>query len=430
MMHLRSLLALSCVLLWSCGDQPASTTLAEAGKQSVILGLELGELDDTYIDAYFGPAEWQSRTQKQRRSTAELASATANLLRTLEAFQPSSKEQALRHRLLVGKVRAMDARARMLLGEKFSFAEEARLLFDFQSYNADFAEFDLLLTKLDEIVPGSGSLYDRVSLLRAGVVIPKDKLDSVLRRAIEECRERTIRYFDLPEDEQFELEYVSGVTWSGFLEYVGNNKSLMSINTDVPMTLSKAVDLACHEGYPGHHLYSLLADQRFLKELNWTEFQLLPAYTPAMPIIEGTAEYGLSLVFSDNENVAFQRNVLAPIAGIDPKTLEIWNDYQRLHDQFEDHAWGAIAQQYLDGEISRDEAIRGCIKYGLYSPKEAERKVRFIEEVGSYVLNYSLGEDAVSVYIESHGDVYADKWAAFKKLIDELPTARHLAQLH
>lgn len=318
----------------------------------------------------------------------------------------------------------------MLLGEKFSFAEEARLLFDFEPHKADFAEFDLMLTRLDEIVPGSGDLYDRVSLLRAGVVIPKDKLDSVLRRAIEECRQRTIRYFDLPEDEQFQLEYVSGVTWSGFLEYVGNNKSLMSINTDVPMTLSMAIHLACHEGYPGHHLYSLLADQRFLKKLSWIEFHLLPTYTPAMPIIEGTAEYGPSLVFSDDENVAFQRDVLAPIAGIDPKNVEIWNDFQMVHDQFEDHAWGAIAQQYLDGEISRDEAIRGCIKYGLYSPKEADRKVRIIEEVGSYVLNYSLGEDAVSTYIESHGDAYADKWAAFKELIDELPTASDLTRMH
>ena len=70
MMYSRSLLALSCSLLWSCGDQPTSITLAEAGEQSVILGLELGELDDTYIDAYFGPAEWQNRTQKQRRSRA------------------------------------------------------------------------------------------------------------------------------------------------------------------------------------------------------------------------------------------------------------------------------------------------------------------------------------------------------------------------
>ena len=429
MIHPRSSLTFLCLLLWSFGIQADSTTLDEAGQQFVTLGLELGEYDDTYIDTYYGPAEWQKRAQEKLRSKAGLASAATDLLRRLEALVPTSYEQAQRKRLLVGNVRAMEARTRMLMGENFSFVEEARILFDLEPAEADFAEFDRMLAKIDEIVPGSGELRDRINALRSNVVIPVDKLDAVFRRAIEECRRRTLDYVRLPEDERFQLKYVSGVSWGGWLQYVGDNESLMRINSDIPRTLSAAIHLACHEGYPGHHLYGLLADQRFLKEFNWTEFYLLPTYSPAMPIIEGTAEYGVSLVFPENENIAFQRDVLAPIAGIDSKNLEVWDEFERLHGQFKDYAWGAIAQRYLDGEISRDVAVEECAKYWLTTPEEADRRVRFIEEIRSYTLNYSLGEDVVSTYIESQADTDADKWAAFIGLLEELPTASDLTHL-
>ena len=311
-------------------------------------------------------------------------------------------------------------------GEVFTFAEEAKLLLDADLVAADFDEFDHVLDEMDSIVPGEGGLNDRVDALRNSMVIPEDKLDVVFRRAIEECRQRTLDHIELPNDERFRLEYVTGVSWNGYLEYLGNNESLMSINTDVPMTLTRAIDLGCHEGYPGHHVYNLLVDQRFLQELGWIEFQLQPLFAPAMLIHEGSANYAVELAFPGDEGVTFQRDVLAPLAGINAESVEIWNEYVVLNSQLGDHATSATAQRYVDGEITRDEAVQERIKYGLRTPRQAERNVRFVEEVRSYVLNYSLGEEIVSTYIDSQSSSQEDKWDAFERLINELPTASDL----
>ena len=423
----KSLFLISCTLLWSCSDEfPAITTLDEAGEQFVKLGLELGEYDEYYVDSYFGPEEWREHAEKHLRSKQALVQATSELSATLEAIETASEEDSIRRRMLLRKVRAMNARARMNNGEVFTFAEEAKLLLDADLVAADFDEFDHVLDEIDSIVPGEGGLNDRVDALRNSMVIPEDKLDVVFRRAIEECRQRTLDHIELPNDERFRLEYVTGVSWNGYLEYLGNNESLMSINTDVPMTLTRAIDLGCHEGYPGHHVYNLLVDQRFLQELGWIEFQLQPLFAPAMLIHEGSANYAVDLAFPGDEGVTFQRDVLAPLAGINAESVEIWNEYVVLNSQLGDHATSATAQRYVDGEITRDEAVQERIKYGLRTPRQAERNVRFVEEVRSYVLNYSLGEEIVSTYIDSQSSSQEDKWDAFERLINELPTASDL----
>jgi hypothetical protein len=226
----------------------------------------------------------------------------------------------------------------------------------------------------------------------------------------------------LPDDEHFQLEYVTGVSWGGYLEYLGDNESLMSINRDIPMTLDRAVDLGCHEGYPGHHVYNLLVDQRYLQERGWVEFQLQPLYAPAMLVHEGSAEYGVQLAFPGDESLDFQLAVLAPLAGLDPDDVRAWSELLEVRSQLGDFAVTATAQRYLDGEITREEAVAQRQKYGLHPRERAERNIRFAEEVRSYVLNYSLGEEIVAAWIEARAGDDADaRWQAFMQLINELP---------
>ena len=63
-----------------------------------------------------------------------------------------------------------------------------------------------------------------------------------------------MRHIALPENERFTLEFVTGKSWGGYNYYKGNAHSLIQVNTDLPIRISRAVDLGCHEGYPGHHV--------------------------------------------------------------------------------------------------------------------------------------------------------------------------------
>ena len=99
--------------------------------------------------------------------------------------------------------------------------------------------------------PGDGPLLARYDEFRSAFVIPREKLDAVFQAAIKGCRERTLQHVKLPDSERFTVEYVTNKSWSGYNWYQGNLRSLIQVNTDLPVYIDRAVDLACHEGYPG-----------------------------------------------------------------------------------------------------------------------------------------------------------------------------------
>ncbi len=51
----------------------------------------------------------------------------------------------------------------------------------------------------------------------------------------------------MPENENFELEYVTDKAWAGYNWYKGNNFSLIQVNIDFPILIDRAIDLASHE---------------------------------------------------------------------------------------------------------------------------------------------------------------------------------------
>ena len=150
-------------------------------------------------------------------------------------------------------------------------------------------------------------------------MIPPAKLETVFRAAIAECRARTVAHIALPDSEQFRLQFVTNQVWSGYNWYQGKFQSLIQVNTDLPIFIDRAVDLACHEGYPGHHVYNLLLEQHMVQERGWREFSVYPLFSPQSLIAEGTANFGIDVAFPGEERVRFESEKLFPLAGLDPR---------------------------------------------------------------------------------------------------------------
>jgi hypothetical protein len=321
----------------------------------------------------------------------------------------------------------MNTRVRMLKGETFSFAEEARLIYDVTLPVYDFSEFDRALEEVARLIPGDGDLAERVDAFRNELVIPEGDRNTVITAAIEECKSRTLKYISLPPLEHFTLEYVSDKNWTGYNWYQGENESLMQINVDFPTKIDSVVGLGCHEGYPGHHVWNVLVENRLLKERGWIEYSVFPLFSPASLIAEGSANYGVHLAFPGDEKVDYERDILFPLAGLDPGKAVILDELTDLMNRLR-NASTATAQLYLDGKISREEAIEQRRLYGLSSRARAEQSVRFIEQYRAYVLNYNLGEDIVREYIASQGDDQKSRWEAFERMLTELYTASDMTK--
>ena len=399
--------------------------LDEEAERYVKLALQLGEYDPDYVDAYLGPEEWAQAAKEDLKSKAELSADIAALFSDLREMSPDDPDSINRHKALLRNVQAMDTRMRMVNGETFTFAEEARLIYDVELPEFDFKEFDRAREEIDKLLPGEGDVSDRIAAFRDSLVIREEARDEVLNTAINECRRRSARFISLPPDEHFTLEYVTDQSWSGYNWYQGDNESLMQFNLDFPTKVSSAIGLGCHEGYPGHHVWNILVENRLLNEKGWIEFYIFPLFSPGALIGEGSANYGVDLAFPGSEKADYERHVLFPMAGVDPDKVATLDTLNKLTKRLS-FAQMATAQLYLDGEISREEAIEMRRKYGLSSRARAEQSVRFIEQYRSYVLNYSLGQDIVKAYVEKHGDDPKARWQAFERMLTELHFASDL----
>ncbi|HXH01626.1 MAG TPA: hypothetical protein VNI56_05520, partial [Xanthomonadaceae bacterium] len=346
--------------------------------------------------------------------------ATRALAERIEAIDAAGLPALERRRqaFLLAQLTAAQTRLAMLAGEKLSFDDEAQGLFAVRPQLKPLIAYDPVLARIEHLLPGDGLLWQRMDRHSSRTAIPADRLDAVMRAAIGECRRRTVEHIALPEGEKFTLELVKKQPWSGYNWYQGNATSLIQINTDLPVLMSRAIDLGCHEGYPGHHALNVLLEQRLHRERGWVEFTVYPLYSPQSFIAEGSANYGIELAFTEAERLAFETGVLYPLAGLDPKLAA--RDLQLLRARAAlAGARQSIAREYLDGRIDRATAVSLAQKYQLLSPERAEQSIAFTDTYRSYVINYGLGLDQVRAYIEAAGPTAGQRWALMERIISE-----------
>jgi hypothetical protein len=389
-----------------------------AADRYVRLVLALGEHDADYVDAYYGPAEVRQEVKANTLSLDAIYSDAVALSNELRAFAtPAIEVDALRLEYLRRQTDSLIARAQMLRGRKYTFDEESRALYDAVAPTHTEEYFQNLTAQLDRELPGSGSISERLEAYRRQFVIPKDKLDTVFQRAIQACRERTLEHIDLPPGEKFTVEYVTDKSWSGYNWYQGNYNSLIQVNTDLPIYIDRAIDLACHEGYPGHHVYNVLLEKNLVRDRGWPEYAVYPLNSPQSLIAEGSANFGIVIAFPGEERVAFEKSVLFPLAGLDPSRAE---QYYRIHELAAktSYAGNEAARRYLNGEMTSEQAVEWLSKYALYSPERARQRLRFVDQYRSYVINYNLGKDLVREYIEREaGNDRNRRWEVFEELL-------------
>ena len=394
----------------------------------VKLVLALGQHDPDYVDAYYGPAEWKKEAESRKAPLDQIGAQAESLRKDLETAPRAGDElERLRHQYLSRQLSSLAARVRMLKGERLSFDEESKALYDAVAPTYPDSHFQAILDKLEKQFPGDGPLVARVEAFRRQFVIPPDKLDKVFQAAIAGCRERTVKHITLPEGESFTVEYVKNKSWSGYNWYQGNYRSLIQVNTDLPIYIDRAIDLACHEGYPGHHVYNVLLEKHLVRDRGWPEFSVYALFSPQSLIAEGTANFGIDVAFPGPDRVAFEKAVLFPAAGLDPGKAERFYEVLALLDQLS-YAGNEAARRYLNGDMDRAAAEAWLERYALSPRDRATQRIRFVDQYRSYVINYNLGKDLVRAYIEAQGgtpDQPTVRWKAFETLLSSprLPSA-------
>ena len=172
--------------------------------------------------------------------------------------------------------------------------------------------------------------------------------------------------------------------------------SRIQVNAGLPLTVDRALDLACHEAYPGHHTIATLLEARFGSRV---EFLVQPLFSPQSLLHEAASSIAATLAFPEPARMSFERDELFPLAGLDPGEAARYVRVGRLADQL--HAVHAdITRRYLDGSLDFPRAAIALERDALMPSPEATLK--FVNQYRTYAATYTTGRDQLRRHLEAH----------------------------
>jgi hypothetical protein len=406
-------------ILFAEHEGTAQSQLNKLAEAYVRLGLEIGQYDSDFVDAYYGPDSLKPKLAKLDSFPASKFLDQISILRLqlkTQAERYGNAEEKNRAGWIEDQLRAFERRVKIFSGEKSDFDTEARELFGVDVPVHSEAYFTYYLEILEKTLPGPGSVLNRLQDLSKKFLIPRNKLDTVFKAAIAFSREQTAKHFKLPASEFCTLDFVKNKSWSGYNWYQGRYRSKVEINTDLNIFIERAIDVASHESYPGHHVYNLLLEKNLYRDKDYIEISLYPLFSPQSLIAEGSANYGVGLAFPDSIKLAFTKNVLLPLAGLDTNGITAYYDALKLKEKL-NYARNEVARGLINGTMTEAEGQRWLESYALMPTPTARKSIDFIKKYRSYVINYNYGLDLVAKYVQTNTNTAEQRWKKFGNLL-------------
>ena len=404
---MRFALCLTALLpAFSCSVAPATFDTIAEGYVRTSLGL--AQHDPSLVEAWRGPASWRPGP---RVPVAQLLDQIGNLDRRLAVARSdiSSGTEYARGRFLAGQLKALRFAAERLLGRAASIDQQAREEFDTEFSRLDQGAADAVHEALRRLIPGEQPLPIRLDRLRRETIVPAERRADVLSRALDACRTATMAAVTMPHDERVRAVFRSGLKWDAFARYMGNRMTDIEIDDGGALDVSRAFKLACHEGYPGHHVQHLLID-RLYEERRWQELLMAPGFGPYLLFLEGAAEVGADLALTAPQREHLYHDDLFPAAGLKTDHVNTLIQVEGLLPELLPVVTD-VARQYLEGAITQERAIDRLANEALLSNPQGT--LAFIERRRARALVYGEGRRIVYGLIETRD--LAGLHAAFRR---------------
>lgn len=359
------------------------------------LGLRLGRLIDGLVDAYYGPPalaaaieaepalEPAALADQARRLLADLdagvpldAPTPGGAVTVVPAAAPTRDDEARRRRWLRAQAVGLHTTARRLAGEAIPYVEEVEACYGVRPQAIPEDVFAEAHRRLDEALPGSGPLAERVIAWRESHAVPVELLEPALRSLLDDFRERTDAMFGLPEGEHVELELVSDQPWSGFNYYEGGLRSRVAINTDLPVLSLSLGHLVAHEAYPGHHTEHTRKEVGLVRARDQLEESIFCVGTPQCLLAEGLADLALEVLVAERPEPVIAEH-LHPL-GI-RYDAEVAAAVATAGEALADVRANLAVQLNAEGRPV-DEVVAYAERWGLLPRARAEKAVQFLTD--------------------------------------------------
>ncbi len=385
-------------------------TLAE---EFIKLAFALEEYLPGYVDAYFGPQEWQTQAKQDGKLPLQnLSERTARLANDISQVEGMD---AQRRDFLARQVTAMQMSLRLQAGGKVSLAEEVDALYDVQPSWVDESNFELAHKELDQLLPPGSSLAERKQEWDRSLEIPVEKAKELLPLITKRLQDITDQKFDIPEHESFNLEWVADKPWAAYNWYLGGFRSIIQINADLPIRINGLAELIAHEGYPGHHTELSIKEQKLVRQKGYYEHTIALINCPSCVVAEGIATSALKTALTDEEQEDWYREEILPRAGmphVNPaRMMQINKAFEKTKG-----IMGNVSFMLYDQRKTTEEAEQYLRRYALATEKVINHLIRFVSEPlsRSYVFTYDIGYDLLEQLFALKG-----RTEYFKRILEE-----------
>ena len=367
----------------SCAPAP-QPSLDEMASRYVRLAVALGERDPDSLDFYAGSA---ALVADLRRNPPALPAITREADGLSADVSRLASIDAGRVTALVADLAAIAARVDLLTGRKQPYDAESAAFFGVAPEPIDEQALARIRSRIAEIVGRDGRLADRYAAFAARFTIPPDRLPAVISAAVDACRRATVAHLALPPGEGVRLEFVRDKPWGAFSRYLGGARSVIQINADFRFTIDQALQIACHEAYPGHHTRNtLIASNLEIGRRPERAVQLM--FSRDALTSEATAMLAVDVAFPPAERVRVEREHLFPLAGLHSGGVEQHVAVERLVSDLQ-MVQAEVARQYLDGFLEFARAVSALEAQALVP--RAEALIKYVNEYRTYVTTYTTG---------------------------------------
>ena len=358
--------------------------------------LRLAQHNKDLVENWTGPKSWE---QGPREPVKPILDRIEGLQRDLE-HSPRSGSDPDRRNYLAAQLRSLHVIAERLLGESMPFDREAEEFLGATTPPVNESATAAARDQLARELPGTASLADRLAAFRKRFVVAAPREDAVMKAALAACRAETVKVISLPGDEQVDFEFTQALGFDGFADYEGRHHTRISIERATDFDITRALHLACHEGYPGHHVQFLLIDDTLATKNRWLEFQLTPAFGRHLLISEGAAEAATAIAFPPEARRRVYRDQLFPAAGLPIGDVDRLVRVEELVNTLEPVITDTV-RAYLDNDLTRAKAVVRLKDEGLIP--DPDDLLDFAEKHRARMLAYPAGKMLVERLIARDG---------------------------
>jgi len=368
----------------------------------LLLALRLGRHHPGLVDSYTGPSELtEAVAAEEPIPPAELHGEALHLADAVADLPTDTPLERRRAAWLSDQLVALSALARQADGEEIGFVDLAEELFDIQVRPEPEKTFATARRMIEAALPGSGSLQARLRDHERSATLPSEEVIATLRSLTEAMQARARAQLWLPPDESVTIEPLEGEEWVAEMRYLGSRRSQVRVNLGLPVSLSRVVELAAHECYPGHHAEAVVKDA-LLVATGHAEVTLKLDLAPEAVVREGMATYAREVVMSDAELAAELERVarrLGLSVAIGAEMI-----VQRAQRLLTPAIGNAALQLHVDGRAP--EAVHQYLEeVGLMADAQLEATFSLISEPtwGRYFFTYIDGRRLVGEWLVREG---------------------------